>query len=101
MKRIIMAIAIAAGMALGGAASGQTQEEVNEIIRRAQQIELKLIGFCPFVRSATGERRENDGEYYAGILMDIKRTHDKQVRRAKITDSQLMEAICRYMSDMK
>ena len=101
MKGIIMAIAIAAGMALGGAASGQTQEEVNEIIRRAQQIRIADRGKCGLALVLTGKNVETVGKYYASVVVDIKRDHGEQVHRAKVSDTQLMEAVCRYMNDMK
>ena len=94
MKGIIMAIAIAAGMALGGAASGQTQKEVNEIIRRAKRIGLADEGQC--LRKDAGNKF-----YYWGITRTIKEIHSTQVLRAKVSDSQINEAVCRYMNGMK
>lgn len=94
MKGIIMAIAIAAGTALGGAASGQTQEEVNEIIRRAQRIGINELYQCVINPRITKKQ-------YVAIVTSFVKTHRMQLMRAKVSTTQINEAICRYMNNMK
>ncbi len=91
MKGIIMAIAIAAGMALGGAASGQTREEVNEIIRRAQQIRIADLNRCKANRQ------------HLKIAKSISRVYFEEVMFGdhRVSPQQLIQAVCRYMNDMK
>ena len=97
MKGIIMAIAIAAGMAIGGEASGQTREEVNEIIRRAQQIRIADVGQC----GKKHAKNLQDVERYYEIQKRIRRTHGWEILNAQINSQQIMEAVCRYINDMK
>lgn len=94
MKGIIMAIAIAAGMALGGAASGQTQEEVNEIIRRAKRIGIAELYQCEINPRITKKQ-------YVAIVSSFVEAHRMQIMRAKVSTTQINEAVCRYMNDMK
>ncbi len=89
MKGIIMTVAIAAGMAIGGAASGQTQEEVTKIIRRAKRIRIAELKQC----KATPQQLD--------IAMSIAKYHFEQVAIEKVSPRQLLQAVCRYMNDMK
>ncbi len=87
MKGIIMTVAIAAGMALGGAASGQTQEKVNEIIRKLKQSGVFDENRC--LKNASKK---------------MQRAYDlisQEITGKEEGDLQIMESFCRYMNDMK
>ena len=85
MKGIIVMAAIALAAAIGGEASGQTQEEVNEIIRGAKQIGIADLRQCKANRQ------------HLEIAKIIVRTHYMQIAYAKIAPPQMLESVCRFM----
>lgn len=94
MKGIILTVTIALAVAIGGAASGQTKEEVEEIIKEAKEIGLAKVKTCHRRTDIWGNPTTAD---WKTIGDEIKSHYQKALREAKITDSQLYEEVCRRM----
>jgi len=90
MKRIILTIAVT--LAIGGAASGQTVEEVKEIIEAAKKIGLAEISDCRKSKGFMGKPFVKAD--WKSIGDEIRSHYRRMLRGATITDSQLYEAVC-------
>lgn len=93
MKGIIVMVTIALATAIGGgAANGQTQEEVNEIIREAKQIGIADLDRC----------RTKEPDLQMQIAMHIRVILGPPRRgERQPSHEQIKEAVCRMMKKRK
>ncbi len=92
MKGIIVTIAITLGMALGGAASGQTPKEMEVLIQLAKEADLEMV-WAYEMEKVENKRAREIAKIRDRLAKELAKTHAKAVGKAKVTPSQLSAAI--------